>query len=91
MNHVHPLSELKTGQTAVIQDLQGGYSFRSRLAALGFTPGVEITMVQNLGHGPMIVTLRDTRIALGRGEAEKILIQLQREEEWSREKASQSA
>ena len=74
MNDTCLLSELKTGENAVVQDLQGVYSFRSRLAALGFTPGAKITMVQNLGHGPMIVSLRDTRIALGRGEAQKILI-----------------
>ncbi|MBC7232515.1 MAG: ferrous iron transport protein A [Chloroflexi bacterium] len=79
MNNIYPLSELKTGETALIQELCGGYSFRSRLAALGFTPGAEIKMVQNLGHGPLIVSLRDTRIALGRGEAQKILIRLEKE------------
>jgi len=61
-------------ERATIHDLRGGVRFRSRLAALGFTPGVQITMLQNLGHGPIIVTLRDTRIALGRGEAYKILV-----------------
>lgn len=79
MNNIYPLSELKTGESAFIQELQGGYGFRSRLAALGFTPGTEIKMIQNLGHGPLIVSLRDTRIALGRGEAQKILIRLERE------------
>jgi ferrous iron transport protein A len=88
MNDASSLSELKTGTTAVIHSLLGGHSFRSRLAALGFTPGAEIKMVQNMGNGPMIVTLRDTRIALGRGEASKVLITLQRENEWSHEKAS---
>ena len=89
MNNASLLSELKTGKTAVIDSLQGGHTFRSRLAALGFTPGAEIKMVQNMGNGPMIVTLRDTRIALGRGEASKVLITLAGENEWSHEKASQ--
>lgn len=79
MNNVYSLSELKTGETAFIQELQGGYALRSRLAALGFTPGAEVKMIQNLGHGPLIVSLRDTRIALGRGEAQKILIRLEKE------------
>jgi ferrous iron transport protein A len=69
-----PLAELRATESGVIQELRGGVGFRSRLAALGFTPGVEIRMVQNRGHGPVIVTLRDTRIALGRGEAYKILV-----------------
>jgi ferrous iron transport protein A len=47
---------------------------RSRLAALGFTPGAVVKMLQNLGHGPILVTVRDTRIALGRGEARRIWV-----------------
>jgi len=75
MSKTRSLSELKTGKTAIIRGLRGGYGFRSRLAALGFTPGTKITMLQNLGRGPIIVALRDTRIALGRGEAKKVLIE----------------
>jgi len=66
------LTTLNSGESAVIQSLSGGVSFRSRLAALGFTPGASVRMLQNLGHGPVLVTIRDTRIALGRGEACKI-------------------
>jgi Fe2+ transport system protein FeoA len=32
-------------------------------------------MVQNFGHGPLIVLVRDTRVALGRGEAMKVLVE----------------
>jgi len=90
MNNTSSLSELKTGESAVIHSLQGGHTLRSRLAALGFTPGAEIRVVQNMGRGPMIVRVRDTRIALGRGEAQKVLIQGEGEPAWSAEKASQS-
>ena len=38
-----------------------------------FTPGTPITMVQNAKR-PLIVSIRDTRVALGRGESQKILI-----------------
>jgi ferrous iron transport protein A len=81
LNNPRPLTELKGMERATIHDLRGGVGFRSRLAALGFTPGVQITMLQNLGHGPIIVTLRDTRIALGRGEACKILIAPEKREQ----------
>jgi ferrous iron transport protein A len=91
MDNASSLSGVETGKTAVVCSLQGGHTFRSRLAALGFTPGAEVKVVQNRGHGPMIVTLRDTRIALGRGEASKVMITLQGESEWAQEKASQSA
>jgi len=60
--------------TAVVEKLQGGRGFLGRLAALGFTPGAEVTMIQNYGHGPVIVSIRGTYIALGRGEAAKVLV-----------------
>lgn len=47
----------------------------SRAAALGFTPGAKVTVVQNYGRGPIIVAVRGTRLALGRGEALKIRIE----------------
>lgn len=68
------LSAVRTGETVEIREMQGGQSFLSRLATLGFTPGAHLQVVQNYGHGPIIVRVRDTRVALGRGEANKILV-----------------
>lgn len=31
-------------------------------------------VLQNSGHGPVLVALRDTRVALGRGEATQVLV-----------------
>ena len=70
-----PLSALAPGEVGVVRQLAGGRGFMSRLATLGFTPGVEVNMVQNFGHGPLIVLVRDTRVALGRGEAAKVLVE----------------
>ncbi len=69
-----PLTALPPGQVGMVRELAGGLGFRSRLATLGFTPGAKLTMVQNFGHGPLIVNIRDTRIALGRGEAAKVYV-----------------
>ena len=57
-----------------MKDLEDGRGFISRSAALGFTPGVELAMVQNFNRGPLIVIVRDTHVALGRSEARKIQI-----------------
>ena len=70
-----PLTELTADQEGAVVALRGGSNFVSRLATLGFTPGARLTMVQNFGHGPLIVRVRDTRIALGRGEATKVVIE----------------
>ncbi|MBC7240186.1 MAG: ferrous iron transport protein A, partial [Chloroflexi bacterium] len=40
--------------------------------ALGFTPGAEVTMVRNPGRGPVIVSVLDTSVALGRGQASRV-------------------
>ncbi len=68
------LSAVPSGESVWIEALQGGHHFLSRLACLGFTPGAQLQVVQNYGHGPLIVSLRGTRVALGRGEASRILV-----------------
>ena len=68
------LAALKTGEKAVVEGFDAGHTLRSRLSALGFTPDVQVTMIQNFGSGPVIVKVRDTRIALGRGEASKVRV-----------------
>jgi ferrous iron transport protein A len=68
------MSELVAGEHAMILAFNGGRAVNNRLASLGFTPGVSVDMTQNYGFGPLIVTVRGTRIALGRGEAAQILV-----------------
>ena len=69
-----PLSAPAPGEVGVVRQLVGGRGFVSRVVALGFTIGAEVTMVQNFGRGPIIVLVRDTRVALGRGESMKVLV-----------------
>lgn len=68
------LSEIPTGENVVIESLCEGNELNRRLTSLGFTPGAGVVIVQNFGRGPMIVSVRGTRIALGRGEAAKIFV-----------------
>ena len=66
------LDELPTGDEAEIESVGGVGSMMSRLAALGFVPGSRVSMVQNRGRGPIIVSVIHTRVALGRSEAGSI-------------------
>lgn len=70
-----PLAELKPGEHGTLLQFGPGRGIVGRLTSLGFTPGVEIEMTQNYGHGPLVVTVRSTRVALGRREAGSILVQ----------------
>ena len=69
------LAELPVNEHATILSFSGGHVEIRRLASLGFTPGAEVDMTQNYGHGPLIVTVRGTRVALGRGEAAHIVVE----------------
>ncbi len=70
-----PLAELVTGEQATILSFQNIRGIAGRLTSLGFTPGAEIVMAQNYQRGPLMVTVRGTHVALGRGEAQGILVE----------------
>ena len=73
--HNLALSAVRSGGEVRIRRVRGCHHFLSRLACLGFTPGAHLRVVQNFGRGPIIVSLRDTRVALGRGEAARIEVE----------------
>lgn len=68
------LSALRTGERGEVVELAGGRGMLGRMTALGFTPGVKVTVLQNFGRGPLIALVRDTRVALGRREAGRIRV-----------------
>jgi ferrous iron transport protein B len=70
------LSELASATRGIVRGLSGGQEFISRMAALGFTVEAEVEIIQNLGHGAIIVAVRGTQVALGRGEAAKVQVQV---------------
>jgi ferrous iron transport protein A len=72
--NLQPLNQLPKGGKGIVHHLSGGRRISNRLLVLGFTRGAEITVIQNPGFGPVIVYVRDSRIALGRGEANKVMV-----------------
>lgn len=75
------LSNLSVRKRALVRELRGGKDFTSRMGVLGFIPGSVVTVIQNYGHGPVLVTVKDVRVALGRGEALKVLVEVVPEEQ----------
>lgn len=69
-----PLSGLAAGEQGAVLRLEGGHGFVGRMVALGFTPGVAVGVVRNPGHGPLIVSVLGTQVALGRGQAERVQV-----------------
>lgn len=73
-NQVRLLSAVKTGEKARLVHVDAGRRLNSRLAALGFVPEAEITVVSNGHPGSFVVVVKDVKMALGRGVAHKIRV-----------------
>ena len=67
-----PLTSINEGVKATLQAINGGRQLRTRLAALGLLPGTEIEVIQNSGKGPFVVSVRGSRIVIGRGMASQV-------------------
>jgi len=71
-----PLAMAKTGETVVIREIAGGQTARSRMADLGLRPEDHIEIINNNGMGRLILAHDCTRLAIGRGIAQKIMVSL---------------
>jgi len=71
---VMPLSFVLPGEKVVIDRLVGGSRMQQRLADMGLTPGTAMEVIKSSGPGPLIVAFRGSRIALGRGLSNKVLV-----------------
>jgi ferrous iron transport protein A len=74
--HEMPLTLAGTNQTVTISGFRGGFGLQRRLSDMGFTPGGKIKIISREPNGPMLVELRGSRLALGRGVAHHILVEV---------------
>jgi Fe2+ transport system protein FeoA len=70
---IFPLTMTALGESVKVERILGGDGMNKRLATLGLTPGTQLCIVQD-GGGPLVISVRDSRIALGRGLAHKIMV-----------------
>lgn len=68
-----PLTLAKIGETSKIRKIVGKDDSKRFLNNLGFVEGEPITVVSFLG-GNMILNVKDTRIALDKAMAKRIMI-----------------
>ncbi len=69
---IFPLSMVSIGQKVRLQQITGGKRLTHHLVEMGLTPGVELTVIQK--SGPLLIAVRDSRIAIGRGMACKMQV-----------------
>jgi len=83
------LSQLKPGETGVIVSIQAltthrhrhrrSWGFQRRLEDMGLTPGTKIMVVKSAPfHGPIEIYVRGSRLAIGRGMADRILVSVEK-------------
>ncbi len=70
-----PLTMLPPGTRARVVALRGGAGLSRRLASMGIIPGAEILLVRGGFGGPVIVMVGEGRLVLGRGIAQRIMVQ----------------
>ena len=68
-----PLGMASVGDTNIIRKITGRDEVRQHLAELGFVVGEAVTVVNALG-GSMILSVKDSRIALDRAMAMRIMV-----------------
>ena len=68
-----PLSIARSGETVTIQKITGRDEVRPHLAELGFVVGSSVTVVNEIA-GNLILQVKESRIALDRTMANRIMI-----------------
>lgn len=72
---MEPLGYIQPNQERVITEIIGGYGLREKLTGMGLVKGKVVRMIQNDGYGPVIIAIGETRLGLGRGMAQKIMVE----------------
>lgn len=81
-----PLTALKDGESGIITSIttgqrgrgrrRRGWGFKKRLMDMGLTLGTRVTVVKSAPfHGPLEVSVRGSRLALGRGMADRVFVE----------------
>ena len=78
---VTQLSNLRLGEEAVVSFIRGGKAACQRLLDMGLTSGTPVRVVNAAPfHGPMEISVRGTTIALGRGLAEHVFVEIKEDQ-----------
>ncbi len=69
-----PLGLLGTGDKAEVIEIVSNQRPIARIEDMGFRAGKVVEMLNNCGQGPLLIKIDESRVALGRGMAMKIMV-----------------
>ena len=68
------LAMAKAGETVFVREVAGCKHKQGRLASMGLRAGDRVEIINNTGGGRVILGLENTRLAIGRGMAKRIMV-----------------
>ena len=74
-----PLNMVSPGEQVQIVSIGAGWGLQRRLADMGLTPGLKVKVIRSHRFGALLLDVRGSRLALGRGLARKIMVKTEGE------------
>ena len=71
-----PLSKATAGKYVRVVSINAGWGLQRRLADMGLTPGLKVRVVGSQRPGSVVLDVRGSRLALGRGISHKIVVDI---------------
>ena len=71
-----PLAMVRPGEKVTMVGIRTGWGLTKRLADMGLVPGTTLRVVNSQMPGPVIVEVRGSRLVLGHGVAQKIMVEV---------------
>jgi ferrous iron transport protein A len=69
------LSRVDEGKDVEIYCVKCGHRLKKRLCDLGLFDGTIINIIKNDKSGPLVIKVKDSKIVVGRGQAEQINVE----------------
>ena len=69
-----PLTAVGPGREVTLISIAGGRGLRARLTDMGLFEGMKLKVIHSHRPGPCIILVGGTRLILGHGMAQKILV-----------------
>jgi len=68
------LSSISLNKEVILVNITGGHAMRKRLADMGLIERVRFKVLQSHPSGPCVLILNKTRLVIGKGMAQKIIV-----------------
>jgi len=74
MSQEYRLTEAGINKELVFVRVDSGSGATQKLTDMGLIPGVRLKVLHNVGRGPVKISLKDSKLALGHGIAHRVIV-----------------